>query len=357
MRNKRRKQGMKKVVSIMMVMMLTLALLAGCGKEEATDNASDNATTDTTTAAEDTATEDTATDEATDDEPLYIPIVSKGFQHQFWQAVKKGAEQAAVDYGVTITFEGPETEAMVDKQIEMVEAALSKNPDALCLAALDSKAVIPLIERATEEGIPVIGFDSGVDSELIAATAATDNYAASMYAADKMAELIGEEGKIGMVVHDQTSKTGVDRRDGFKDRIEDKYPNIEIVDIQYGDGDQLKSTEVAKAMFTAHPDLSGFFGSNEGSIVGVLNAIREVGLEGKIVAVGYDSGKAQMDAVREGVIAGSISQDPIGIGYKAVEAAVKAVNGEELEENIDTGFVWYDASNIDSEDVFPVLYE
>ena len=349
---------MKKVISIMMVMMLTLALFAGCGKEEpkADDSTGEVAeeTTNTDTSDSEEAT-DTATD--TEEESLYIPIISKGFQHQFWQAVKKGAEQAAVDYGVTITFEGPETEAMVDKQIEMVEAALSKNPDAIALAALDSKAVIPLIERATEEGIPVIGFDSGVDSDLIAATAATDNYAASMYAADKMAELIGGSGKVGMVVHDQTSKTGVDRRDGFKDRIEDKYPDIEIVDIQYGEGDQLKSTEIAKAILTAHPDLDGFFGANEGSIIGVLNAIRENGLEGEIVAIGYDSGKAQMDAIREGVINGSISQDPIGIGYKAVEAAVKAVRGEELEENIDTGFVWYDASNIDSEEIFPVLYE
>ncbi len=357
MRNKRRKQGMKKVVSIIMVMMLMVALLAGCGKEETTDSVASDSTGGAVQEADTTTNDSEEADTTTEDESLYIPVISKGFQHQFWQAVKKGAEQAAMDYGVTITFEGPETEAMVDKQIEMIEAALSKNPDAIALAALDSKAVIPLIERATEEGIPVIGFDSGVDSDLIAATAATDNYAASMYAADKMAEFIGEEGKVAMVVHDQTSKTGVDRRDGFKDRIEDKYPNIEIVDIQYGEGDQLKSTEIAKAILTANPDLDGFFGANEGSIIGVLNAIRENGLEGEIAAIGYDSGKAQMDAIREGTINGAISQDPIGIGYKAVEAAVKAVRGEELEENIDTGFVWYDASNIDSEDVFPVLYE
>ncbi|PKM68312.1 MAG: BMP family ABC transporter substrate-binding protein [Firmicutes bacterium HGW-Firmicutes-2] len=345
---------MKKVMSMVMVMLLLTVLFSGCGKEEQTTSAGDvsGGSTEQTEVATGDTTPDTGKDE-----PLYIPIISKGFQHQFWQAVKNGAEQAAYEYGVTITFEGPETEAMVDKQIEMVEAALSKNPSAICLAALDSKALIPLIERATAAGIPVIGFDSGVDSELIAATAATDNYAASMYAADKMAELIGEKGKVGMIVHDQTSKTGVDRRDGFKDRMEDKYPNIEIVDIQYGDGDQLKSTEIAKAILTANPELDGFFGSNEGSIIGVLNAIREVGLEGKIIAVGYDSGKAQMDAVREGIISGSISQDPIGIGYKAVEAAVKAARGETLEKNIDTGFVWYDASNINDEDVFPVLYE
>src|SRR5437879_6348304 len=77
----------------------------------------------------------------------YIPLISKGFQHQFWQAVKSGAEQAAKDYKVKVTFEGPETEAMVDKQIDMLSAALAKKPKALGFAALDSKAALPLLKK------------------------------------------------------------------------------------------------------------------------------------------------------------------------------------------------------------------
>src|SRR6478735_11031313 len=92
------------------------------------------------------------------DEP-YIPLVSKGFQHQFWQAVKLGAEQAAKTDNVKITFEGPETEAMVDKQIDMLSAALAKKPQALGFAALDSKAAIPLLKRAQNNKIPIIAFD------------------------------------------------------------------------------------------------------------------------------------------------------------------------------------------------------
>ena len=79
---------------------------------------------------------------------VYIPIVSKGSQHQFWQAVKAGAEQAAKDFDVRITFEGPENETMVDKQIEMLKNALAKKPAALALAALDSKAATPLLVDA-----------------------------------------------------------------------------------------------------------------------------------------------------------------------------------------------------------------
>ncbi|MGQ9887153.1 MAG: ABC transporter substrate-binding protein [Aggregatilineales bacterium] len=288
---------------------------------------------------------------------IYIPVISKGFQHQFWQAVKLGAEMAAEDCGVTVTFEGPETEAMVDKQLEMLQTALDKGPDALVFAALDSIAAIPLLERAQAEGIPVIAFDSGVDSDIPLATAATDNVAAAALAADMMAELIGGEGKVAVIAHDQTSRTGIDRVAGFTERIAEAYPDITVVDVQYGGGDHLRSTDIAKAIILANPDLKGFFGANEGSIIGVLNAVIELNMQGKLVVIGYDSGAQQVQAIRDGIIAGSITQNPIGIGYKAVEAAVKALRGEELDTVIDTGFFWYDATNVDDEEIAAVLYD
>ena len=322
-----------KMLSALLGLMIIALVLVGCGgdSEEAAGGA--------------------------DGEKPYIAVVSKGFQHQFWQAVQAGAEQAAKDYDVTITFEGPETEAMVDKQVEMVQVALDKKPAALALAALDTQALIPQLEAAQKAGIPVVGFDSGVDSDIVLTTAATDNIAAAAMAADKMAEFLGETGQVAVIIHDQTSRTGIDRRDGFLDRMAAEYPNIEIVDVQYGGGDQLKSTDLAKAIIQAHPDLKGFFGANEGSIIGVLNAVTEMDKEGEIVIIGYDSGKQQIDAIKSGLQAGAITQDPIGIGYKSVEAAVKALAGEELPKEIDTGFHWFDSSNIDDDDIKALLYE
>ncbi len=291
------------------------------------------------------------------DDKLYIPLVSKGFQHQFWLAVKAGAEQAAKDFDVTITFEGPESEAMVDKQMDMLQVAIDKNPDAICFAAVDSKAAIPLLEQAKEKGIPVIGFDSGVDSDIPLATAATDNIGAAALAADKMAELIEGAGEVAIIAHDQTSRTGIDRVKGFTDRIAEKYPDITIVATQYGGGDHLRSTDLAKAIIQGNPELKGFFGANEGSIIGVMNAVQELGMKGELVVIGYDSGQQQIEAIRSGLLAGAITQDPIGIGYKSVEAAVKAINGEALPEFIDTGFHWYDSTNIDDPDIAALLYE
>jgi ribose transport system substrate-binding protein len=287
----------------------------------------------------------------------YIPIISKGFQHQFWQAVKSGAEKAAVDFNAEITFEGPATESEVDKQIEMLQAALDKKPAAICLAALDSQAAVPLLERAKTENIPVIGFDSGVDSDIPVTTAATDNIAAAAEAAKKMAELIGDTGEVAIIAHDQTSRTGIDRVKGFTDEMTNNHPNIQIVDTQYGAGDHLKSTDLAKTIIQAHPNLKGFFGANEGSIIGVLNGVKESGAEGKVTVIGYDSGKQQTDAIRAGTEAGAITQDPIGIGYKCVESAVKAINGETLPKTIDTGFHYYDKTNIDDPEIAALLYE
>jgi len=332
---------MKSKLIVLVSLLLVVSLLGGCAAPATQAPASGSGSTG---------------GQASGEKP-YIAIVSKGFQHQFWQAVKAGAEKAATEYNVEITFEGPETEAQVDKQVEMVNTALDKNPAALCLAALDSKALVPQLEKAKAAGIPVVGFDSGVDSDIPVATAATDNIAAAATAADKMAELIGNEGEVAVIVHDQTSRTGIDRRDGFVNRMKEKYPNITIVDVQYGGGDHLKSTDLAKAIIQAHPNLKGFFGANEGSAIGVLNAVTELNMADKIVVIGYDSGKAQIDAIKSGAMAGAITQNPIGIGYKCVEAAVKAINGEAVEKNIDTGFFYYDKSNIDTEEIKPLLYE
>ncbi len=286
---------------------------------------------------------------------VYIPLISKGFQHQFWQAVKSGAEQAAKDLKVKVTFEGPETEAMVDKQIDMLSAAMAKKPSAVGFAALDSKAAIPLLKKAQAAKIPVVAFDSGVDSDIPVTTATTDNAKAAGMAADKMAELIGKEGEVALVVHDQTSRTGIDRRDGFLNRIKSTYPKIKVVSVQYGGGDQLKSTEITKSILQANPKVKGIFGANEGSAIGVLNGAKE--MKRTITIIGYDSGKQQKAAIRDGSMAGAITQNPVGIGYKTVEAAVKALKGEKLPKIIDTGFYFYDKKNIDDPKIAAVLYD
>ena len=290
------------------------------------------------------------------DKQPYVAIVSKGFQHQFWQAVKKGAEEEAKAENVRITFEGPATEQEVEAQVNMLTNALAKSPDAIGFAALDSKASAGLLEQAKSKNIPVIAFDSGVDSDIPVTTASTDNKAAAAEAAKHMAELVGNKGKVAMVVHDQTSASGIDRRDGFSEWMKANAPDIELLPVQYGAGDQGKSADITKSIIQSNPDVAGIYGSNEGSAIGVIKGVQESGKKG-IKVVGFDSGQAQIDAIKSGLMAGAITQNPVGMGKELVKAAVMAMNDKELPKTIDTGFYWYDKTNIDDPKIQAVLYK
>src|SRR3954447_19031392 len=260
-------------------------------------------------------------------EQPYIAIVSKGFQHQFWQAVKKGADDEAAKENVRISFEGPATESDIEAQVTMLTNALAKQPAAIGFAALDSKAAAPLLQQAKSQNIPVIAFDSGVDSDVPVTTVATDNKAAAAEAAKHMADLVGGKGKVAMVVHDQTSKSGTDRRDGFMQWMKDNAPGITVLAPQYGGGDQAESANITKSIISSNPDLKGIYASNEGSAIGVIKGVEESGKSG-IQLVGFDSGKAQIDAIKDGTMAGAVTQDPINMGRELVKAAMKAVKGE-----------------------------
>lgn len=284
-----------------------------------------------------------------------IAIVAKGFQQQFWQSVKKGAEQEAAKEGAAITFIGPPTEADVEAQTTMLANALAREPDALGFAALDSKASAPLLEQAKSKNIPVIAFDSGVESDIPVTTAATDNKAAAAEAAKRMSALLGGKGKVAMVVHDQASGSGIDRRDGFVQWMKKNAPGIKLLRPQYGGGDQIKSADITKSFIAANPDLDGIYGSNEGSAIGIINGVKESHKKG-IKIVGFDSGQAQIDAITSGVQVGAVTQNPKGIGRELVKAAMKSIHGKSVPKSINTGFYWYDKRNMGDKKIQAALY-
>jgi ribose transport system substrate-binding protein len=359
--------------------LVAVLALTGCGK--ASDTASSNSappSTESSAAASDTgsSSSDTAGSDSgsagsessaasgsagalTKAKKNYkIALISKGFQHQFWQAVNSGAKEEAAKLGVTITFEGPAAETEIDGQLQMVQSAIDRKPDAIGFAALDPKACVPLMNAAKAANIPIVQFDAGCDSEYPKNISKTDSLKAGAIAAQHMSKLMGDKGKVGIVAHSQINSTGVERRDGFVNEMKQNHPNIKIVDIQYGDGDHLKSADIAKAMIAATPDLAGLYGTNEGSAIGIVNAVKELGLPaGKVTVVGFDSGQTQIDAIKSGAMAGAITQDPIGIGRSTVESAVKVIEGMPVEKIIDTGSYWFDKSNIDDPKIAAVLYK
>ena len=395
---------MKKLIALLLALVMVLSLVACAAKQEEKPAAEEPAAEEPAAeepaaeepAAEEPAAEEPAAEEPADNSELYIPVMAKGFQHQFWQAVKTGAEAAAADLGVSIYFDGPASETEIAAQVNMVEQELAKNPQAIALAALDTSAVADILDECAEKNIPVIGFDSGVPGDTtgaVKATACTNNDNAAAIAADKFNEneTVVEAMKnatsdnpviIGCLSQDAVSASVTGRTTGFVDemaKIAETYQPGKVSIEGHAKWEKkvdapaiiievaISATTEATAVQTAANSLLGMnpvaiFCSNEGAVTGFLAAVSdgedlaEGGKYAGLVVAGFDAGAAQKNAVRQGWFYGSVTQDPYQIGYKAVELAVKAANGEAVED-VDTGAQWYDASNIDDEMIALLVYD
>ena len=331
-----------------------------------------------------------------DDGKLYIPVMAKGEQHQFWQVVKQGAQDAATKLGVEIYFAGPASETEIDKQVEMIRTELAKSPKAMALAALSTEAVKEILDECASKNIPVIGFDSGVPGDTsgaVKATASTNNENAAAIAAEKFGEHAGLKAAmqaatvenpviIGCLSQDAVSASVVGRTVGFVNKmyeIASQHGTVAVIGHDnYVKGDASKASIIIEVAVSATTDaaavqtaangvlakdnLIAMFCSNEGAVTGFLAATADGSdlakggkYEGLIVA-GFDAGAAQKKAVRDGLFLGSVTQDPYRIGYLAVEMAVAAAKGETVKD-MDTGAKWYDASNIDSADIKDLVYD
>ena len=285
-----------------------------------------------------------------------IYLVSKGFQHRFWQAVKEGAEQAGEELGYKVNFVGPQDETKVTEQTDQLKSALDSGPAAIGFAALDSKAAADLLTAIQGKGIPVVAFDSGVESDIPVTTVQTDNKKAAEEAAKHMIELLkGKKGSVGMVCHDSTSTTGKQRCEGFKEYFKANAPaDLKLLDEQIA-GEVTKAADTSLSIIQANSDIVGMYGSNEAAASGIVQGVAESGKD--VTVVGFDSGKTQIDAIKAGSEAGAVTQSPVKIGYYTVKAAVVAINKGELPKVIDSGFAWYDKTNIDNAEIKANLYE
>ncbi|HKC64213.1 MAG TPA: substrate-binding domain-containing protein [Pyrinomonadaceae bacterium] len=277
-----------------------------------------------------------------------IAVIPKGVSHFFWQSVHAGAESAAKELGVEITWNGPAQETDYTGQSNIVEDAINRRVDGIVLAPTHKDALIPVVERAAREGIPVTIMDSGIGTDKYVSYVATDNRQGGAVAAERLGEKLGGKGKIAILGVKAGSVSTDEREQGFQDTIKQKYPGIEIVAFQYGESDRAKSLDRATDILTAHPDLNGFFASNESSTVGAVQAIKQKGLAGKVILVGFDSSPNLIDDLKAGAIDSLVLQNPFKMGYEAVKSMVTKLNGQEPPKRIDTGVKLLTKENIDT---------
>ena len=252
----------------------------------------------------------------------------KATSHLFFVSIHAGVDQAARDFHVDVVWNGPQEETDFTRQIQIVDAMVTRHVDALAISATDERALVSPVERAIHAGIPVTVFDSGVNLDDYISFIATDNYGAGCTAARKLAELVGGKGKIGMVMHKPGGTSTVLREQGFEKTIATEFPNIRIAARQYGMSDPARSRTAAEDILTAVPDLAGIFASSEASSLGAIHAIETRGLSGKVKLVTFDFSDTHVEALKNGTINVMLVQDPFRIGYEAVKSLAQKLNGE-----------------------------
>jgi ribose transport system substrate-binding protein len=264
-----------------------------------------------------------------------IAVIPKATSHVFWLSVREGALRAGKELNVEVLWNGPTLETDYSRQIQILDSMVAQRVDGIAIAAAERKALVAPVERATNQGIPVTVFDSGLDTTNYLCYVATDNVEAGGLGAHTLAGLINKKGVIGVVMHTPGSQSTMDREKGFVEVMQREYPNIKIAAMQFGMSDRAKARAAAENILTAHPEIDGLFASAEPSSVGAALAIKARNLSGKVKLVTFDSSDSLLEDLRGGTIDAMVVQDPQGMGYEAVRTIVDKLNGKQPPKRID----------------------
>ncbi len=270
------------------------------------------------------------------EDKLVIAVVPKGLADIFWQAVLAGATTAAKEIDVEISWNGPATQTMKEQQISIVGDCIVKQVDGIVLAPQDEDALVGVVEDAYAADIPVVIFDSGINTDNYVSFAATDNYQGGVLAADEMARLLDGKGTCIIVKNAPGGNSTLERERGFEETLAKKYPGLKVLDAQFGYSTREKSRAAAEDMLIKHPNVDAIFGSCGPSTEGGLLALGSEQAGSKIF-IGFDSSETLKQALREKKIHALVLQDPFRMGYEGVKACVAHINGEKVPKRIDTG--------------------
>ena len=284
-----------------------------------------------------------------------IAVIPKGTAHLFWVSVQAGALAAGRDLDVDVLWNGPNQENEYSRQIQIVDSMIARRVDGIALAAAERTALVQAVDRAAAAGIPVTIFDSGLDSENYMTFVATNNYEAGQLAARKLASLLGNRGKVAVVMHAPGSYSTMERERGFDDAMAKEFPDIRVVARQFGMSDRAKSVAAAENILTAHPDLDGIFASTEPSSSGASLALKARGLAGKVKFVAFDTSDAMIEDIKTGVIHATVVQDPFRIGYEAVRTLVDKLHGKIPPKRIDLGGTVVSLENLQATEIQQLL--
>src|SRR4051794_23256430 len=278
-----------------------------------------------------------------------VAVIPKATGDLFWESVHAGAVKASWANKVDMVWDGPAAETDIAGEMKIVETMINRQVDAIALAPSDRSAFKIVVNRAAAAHIPVVIYDSDLDSENYSTFVATDNHLGGAMGADRLGHLLNGKGKVVMIKTVPGGASTTAREDGFKEELKAKFPAIEILDERYGMASIAVSLQVTENMLTAHPDLNGIFASNESGTAGASQALKARG--GTIKLVGFDSSPMLVEQLRAGIINSLVIQDPFRMGQTAVAQAAKAIRGEKTEKKIFLAPRLIDMQNINDPEI------
>jgi ribose transport system substrate-binding protein len=281
-----------------------------------------------------------------------IAVIPKGTTHDFWKSVHYGALKAGEELGVEIIWKGPHDEKDKEAQIKLVESLTIEGVDGIVLAPIDRTALIRPVHQAKQRNIPTVIFDSGLDdTKLIVSYVATDNYKGGCMAAERLAEVLGGRGNVIMLRYAAGSESTEQREQGFLETLK-KYPDITVIsDNQRVGSNAEEALQKSASLFQSFRDqqvpVNGVFTVCEPNNKGMLLALENANLAGQVMFVGFDSDPLFVKALREKKMHGIVLQDPVTMGYRAVQTMVEHLDGKQVERVINTGEYLATPENMD----------
>ncbi|MED5018372.1 substrate-binding domain-containing protein [Paenibacillus chibensis] len=279
------------------------------------------------------------------EKPKNVDMIVKMDHGDFWKTVKMGAEVAAKEYNVNLTFKAPQNESDIDEQIRLVDESIRNNADAIILSASDYMKLAQVTDRAAYYKIPVISMDSEVASARVKMFVGTNNYEAGQKAAKRLIELTGPDSRIGVMNFVKGAKNADEREEGFMDYVA-RFPGVQVVDIEYCESDEQIARQLTRKMMSEHPDITGIVALNEVASIGTGEEIQKLGLGEKVKIITFDSPAKVMELLQEGIVQATVVQNPFNNGYLAVRYAVQVMEGIEVDERWDTKSTLIDLDNM-----------
>jgi len=272
---------------------------------------------------------------------LLVAVIPKGTTQEFWKGVRGGAVRAGRELDVDVLWQGPIREDDREEQIRLVDSARTRGVSGIVLAPLDDKALRRPVSDATRAGIPVLIFDSGLDSQDYISLVETDNYKGGRMAGEHLASLLGGKGPVIMLRLQEGSASTTQREQGFLDAIA-AHPGITVVSSnQYAgassEGGYRTSENLLAAFRASAGGVAGIFCPNESTTFGMLRALQNINLAGTIRLVGFDSSDKVLQGLRDGQVDAVVLQDPVAMGYLGVKTMVAHLRGQKVEKRVDTG--------------------